>query len=479
MADGGWVRHRDLREFLALLEERGQLRRVRRPADPAWEMTALLGRLEERGDASAVLFEEVQGCPGWRVAGNLFAERGRLALALGVSEEDTLSAFLKRIASPIPPRMVPSGPVQERVLRGGSADLHRLPLVQHHEKDAGRYISCGVCVSRDPDTGSLDMGVYRFMMKDGKTLVPSLTQTSNVSDIFRRCEERGKSLEAAILPGVDPLVTLAASYGAPLGVDELALAGGLRGEPLDVVRCETVDLLVPALAEMCIEAEIHPGERLPEAPFADQSLTYSRVKRGPRVTVRAITHRESPIHQFIFSGHADVLHLSSLIYEATIYEAVRRVVPTVRTVHVPPSGAGFHCYVSMTRRPTTEGFETGEGKTALLAVLGAAPYIKLAVAVDDDIDVFDEGQVLWAIATRFQPIDAHTGEPRYFVVPGAKGASPDPSAFHKAYPSSKLALDCTVRVDLPEEVRNQFRRAEVPGKDRIRLEDYIDWKGPL
>jgi 2,5-furandicarboxylate decarboxylase 1 len=164
----------------------------------------------------------------------------------------------------------------------------------------------------------------------------------------------------------------------------------------------------------------------------------------------------------------------SIIFEAAIYEAVQRVVPTVRAVHVPASGAGFHCYVSMKRKPTTEGFETGEGKTALMAILGAAPYIKLAVVVDDDIDIFDESQVLWAIGTRFQPIDAQTGEPRYFVVPGAKGASPDPSAFHKAYPSSKLALDCTVRVDLPEEVREMFLKAEVIGKDRIDLGDYFD-----
>ncbi len=474
MAEEQLVRHRDLREYLALLEEHGVLRRVRRPADPAWEMSAVLGRLEEGGDFSTVLFEEVTGCPGWRVVGNLFAERSRLALALNVPEEEILSTFLKRIAAPIPARTVSSGPVKEHVLTGESADLNRLPLVHHHDKDAARYITSGVCVSRDPDTGTLGMGVYRFMVKDGKTLVPSLTQTSTISDIFRRCEEKGQPLEIAILPGVEPLVTLAASYGAPMGVDELSLAGGLRGEPVDLVPCETVDLQVPALAEMCIEAEIHPGERLPEAPFADQSLTYSRVKHGPRVTVRAVTHRERPIHQFIFSGHPDVLHLMGVIFEATIYEAVQRVVPTVRAVHVPPSGAGFHCYVSMTRKPTTEGFETGEGKTALMAVLGAAPYIKLAVAVDDDIDVFDEQQILWAIATRFQPIDAHTGEPRYFVVPGAKGASPDPSAFHKAYPSSKLALDCTVRVDLSEEMRFMFQKAEVPGKDRIDLEDYFD-----
>ncbi|MFQ5694178.1 MAG: UbiD family decarboxylase, partial [Nitrospinota bacterium] len=365
MSEGGLVRHRDLRDYLALLEERGALRRVKRPADPAWEMTAVLGRLEERGDPSAVLFEEVTGCPGWRVAGNLFSERRRLALALNVPDAEILPAFLARVNAPIPPRTVPSGPVRDHVLTGASADLSRLPRVHHHEGDAARYISAGVCVSRDPDTGTPDMGVYRFMMKDGRTLVPSLTQTSNVSDIFRRCEERGKSLEVAILPGVDPLVTLAASYSAPLGVDELSLAGGLRGEPLEVVPCETVDVLVPARAEMCIEAEIHPGERLPEAPFADQSLTYSRVKRGPRVTVRAVTHRERPIHQFIFSGHPDVLHLMSLISEATIFEAVRRVVPTVRAVHVPASGAGFHCYVSMKRGPTTEGFETGEAKTAL------------------------------------------------------------------------------------------------------------------
>ena len=474
MAEKALVRHRDLRDFLSILDEHGALRRTKRPVDPAWEMTAVLDRMEAGGDFSAVLFERVKDLPGWRVTGNLFAQRAHFALALNVPEEEILPTFQKRIAMPVPPRTVASGPVHETILTAGDATLDRLPLVHHHENDVARYISSGVCVSRDPDTGILGMGVYRFMVKDGKTLVPSLTQTSNISDIFRRCEEKGQSLEVAILPGVDPLITLAASYGAPMGVDELALAGGLRGEPVDLVPCRTVDLLVPASAEMCIEAEIHPGERHPEAPFADQSLTYSRVKQGPRVTVKAITHRENPIHQFIFSGHPDTLHLMSVIFEATIHESVRRAVPTVRDVYVPPSGAGFHCYVSMTRRPTTEGFETGEGKTALMAILGAAPYIKLAVVVDDDIDVFDEAQVLWALATRFQPIDAHTGEPRYFVVPGAKGASPDPSAFHKAYPSSKLALDATVRVDLPEETRAMFKRAEVPGRNEILLEDYFN-----
>lgn len=473
MAENRLVHHRDLREYIEILDEHGDLKRAKRPVDPVWEMSAVLGRMEEQDDLSAVLFEAVQGLPGWRVVSNLFARRRHVALALNVAEEEILGAFQDRIGRSVPPRPVSEAPVKDQVLTGESATLNRLPLVHHHEKDVARYISAGLCISKDPDTGTQDMGVYRFMVKDEKTLVPSLTQTSNISDIFRRCEEKGRPLEIAILPGIDPLLMLAASYWAPMGVDELSLAGGLRGEAVDIVPCETVDLMIPALAEMCIEAEIHPGERHPEAPFADQSLTYSRVKSGPRVTVRAITHRENPIHQFIFSGHPDVLHLMSIIFEATIHDAVRRVVPTVRAVHVPPSGAGFHCYVSMSRKPTTEGFETGEGKTVLLAVLGAAPYIKFAVVVDDDIDVFDEQQVLWAVATRFQPIDAHTGEPRYFVVPGAKGASPDPSAFHKAYPSSKIALDATVRVDLPEDVREMFWRAEVPGKERISLEDYF------
>ena len=473
MTETRLVRHDDLREFLEILDEHGNLRRAKCSVDPVWEMSAVLGQMEDQGDLSAVLFEEVKGLPGWRVVGNLFAQRHHVAMALNVPEEEILTAFQDRIKRPISPRPVSEAPVKDHILVGEDATLDRLPLVHHHEKDVARYISAGLCIYKDPDTGVQDMGVYRFMVKDEKTLVPSLTQTSNISDIFQRCEEKGQSLEIAILPGIDPLLMLAASYWAPMGVDELALAGGLRGEAVGVVPCETVDLMIPALAEMCIEAEIHPGARHPEAPFADQSLTYSRVKSGPRVTVRAITHRENPIHQFIFSGHPDVLHLMSVIFEAMIHDAVRRVVPTVKAVHVPASGAGFHCYVSMTRKPTTEGFETGEGKTVLLAVLGTAPYIKFAVVVDDDIDVFDEQQVLWAVATRFQPIDAHTGEPRYFVVPGAKGASPDPSAFHKAYPSSKIALDATVRVDLPEDVREMFWRATVPGKEQISLEDYF------
>ena len=181
MAENRLVRHRDLREYLEILDEHGDLQRAKRPVDPAWEMSAVLGRLEEQGDLSAVLFEAVQGLPGWRVVSNLFARRRHVALALNVPEEEILRAFQDRIGRSIPPRPVSEAPVKDQVLTGESATLDRLPLVHHHEKDVARYISAGLCISKDPDTGAQDMGVYRFMVKDEKTLVPSLTQTSRTS----------------------------------------------------------------------------------------------------------------------------------------------------------------------------------------------------------------------------------------------------------------------------------------------------------
>jgi 2,5-furandicarboxylate decarboxylase 1 len=466
----------DLRAALDILRAAGDLETVTRAVDPAWEVTAVLDRLERDGRFPAVHFQAVEGHPDWSITGNVFETRSKIAAFLGVTRAQVTETLAARFETPIEPILVaggPTAPAQEVVRLGVDVDLASLPLVTHHERDAAPYISLGVTIAKDPDTGRRNMGVYRYMQHGPHSFIPSLTSIANISDLFKKAEERGVPLEVAILPGVHPLIALAASYSAPTGTDELALAGGLLGRPIELVKAKTVDLEVPAEAEVVIEARIIPGARYPEAPFADMSRSYSRIKQGPMTEVTAITHRRRPILQIAFSGHPDATNMAAVCHEVAILRATRQASRGITGVHVPASGYGFHCYLAMKKRPTVEGRERGEQINVMLAALGAVPQVKLIVVVDDDVDIYSDEAVLGALARRFQVVDPVTRDERILVIPAAKGASYDPSSFHREYPNSKLLIDATIRSDLTDEQRGSFTEAVTIGADRINLADYL------
>ena len=462
-----------LRAAIRLLDRKGGLVRVRRPVDPAGEVTAVMTALEERGDWSAVLFEAVKGYEGWRIAGSLFSDRSNVAAMLGAPPAGLVPELSDRLGRPVPAGAAGSAPVQEVVLTGDEASLDGIPLAWHHERDAGRYISMGLTFVKDPDTGVRNAGIYRFMQRDARSLVPSLTSISNIADIFRRQEARGRALDIAIVPSASPAMTLAASYRAALGTDECALAGGLQESPVELVPARTVDVDVPADAELVIEARIEPGERYPEAPFADMSGSYSRVKRGPLVSVTAMTRRRDPILQLAFSGHPDATNMAAICHEVAIWRAVQASSSNVVAVHVPASGYGFHCYLAIRKEPTVEGGERGEQRNAMLAALGAVPQIKLVIAFDHDVDIFNEHRVLGALARRFQAVDPRTGRSRVTVIGDLKGATYDPSSFHREYPNSKLMIDATIPTDLDPERRASFEEAKPGWPDDIDLDEYL------
>lgn len=463
----------DLRSALEVLDKLGGLARIKRTVDPDGELTAVLDQMEREHNWSAGLFESISGYEGWRIAGSLFADRANVAAMLG-SRPDSLTAELsRRLDDPIEPVIVDGGPVHENVLPGDSISLDDIPLVLHHERDAGRYISLGLTFVTDPESGQRNVGIYRYMQRDATTLVPSLTSISNIADIFRRQEEKGEPLEIAIVPSASPAMVIAASYRAPLGVDECGLAGSIQGEPVRLVRAKTVNVEVPAEAEVVIEARILPGERYPEAPFADMSRSYSRVKQGPLVEVTGITHRNDPILQIAFSGHPDATNMAALSQEVAVFRAVKAATSNVVAVHVPASGYGFHCYLGIRKAPTVEGRERGEQRNAMLAALGAVPQLKLIIAFDADVNVFDDIAVLGALARRFQAKDAMTGNDRLLVLPNMKGATYDPSSFHREYPNSKLMIDATLASDLPPEVRGSFDEAKPPWPHPIDLSQYL------
>jgi 2,5-furandicarboxylate decarboxylase 1 len=461
----------DLHAVLNGLRDQQALLEVERPVERNWEVAAVLDRLECSGRFDPVLFRSVLGHPGWSILGNLFADRQTIARFLGIDSSRLSAEFTRRLENPIPAVMVDDGPVQAHVITDDGLDA--LPLPTLHERDAAPYISLGVAICRDPDTGVQNVGVYRFMQRGPRELVPSLTSISNAADIFRRYERRGQPMPIAIIPGASPALSLAASYRAAAGVDEVALAGGLAGDPLRLVRARTVDLDVPADAEVVVEALVQPGGRYPEAPFADMSRSYSRVKQGPLVTVNAITHRDDPILQLAFSGHADASNMAALCHEAAVWRAVSGATGCVRAVHVPANGYGFHCYLSVEKTPTIEGRERGEHRNAMLAVLGAVTQIKLVAVFDADVDIYDDNEVFGALARRFQAVDPRTGESRIQVIPNLRGATYDPSSFHREYPNSKLMIDATLPTELTDEERAGFQPAKCAGSETIRLADYF------
>ena len=462
----------DLHNAVDLLRKESALLEVDRAVDRRWEISAVVDRLERSGHFSPVLFRAVEGHPGWCVLGNLFADRRTLARILNIGPAEMTAEFARRMGHPVEPVLVDDAPVHAVVHQPG-AGLAVLPLPTLHERDAAPYVSLGVAICRDPDTGTQNVGVYRFMQRGPFELVPSLTSISNAADIFRRHEERGQAMDLAIIPGASPALSLAASYRAAAGVDETALAGGLAQEPLRLVRAKTVDLNVPADAEVVIEARVLPGGRYPEAPFADMSRSYSRVKQGPLTRITAITHREDPILQFAFSGHADASNMAAVCHEAAIWRAVHQSTSCVRGVHVPANGYGFHCYLSVDKVPNLEGGERGEHRNAMLAALAAVTQIKLVAAFDSDIDIYDTDAVIGALARRFQAVDPLSGEPRIQVIPNVRGATYDPSSFHREYPSAKMMIDATLASGLSAGQRAGFEEARCEGSESIRLADYL------
>lgn len=463
----------NLREACQILEGRGRLARIAREVDPAGELTAVMNQMELENNWSAAIFEKILDHPRWSIAGSLFADRASVAAMLASDPARLTEEVSARLDVPVEPVHVTDAPAQEEVLVGKEASLDRIPLVTHHERDAAPYVSLGLTFASDPETGIRNAGIYRYMKRDGSTMVPSLTAISNIADIFRRHEERKEPMDVAIVPGAGPALVIAAGYRAPLDVDECALAGGIQGSPVRLVPAKTVDVDVPADAEMVIEGRLLPGERYPEAPFADMSRSYSRVKQGPLFQVTAITHRRDPILQLALSGHADATNMAAIGQEVAAWRAARSVSSNVRALHIPGSGFGFHCYVTIEKKPTVEGNERGEQGNVMLAILGAVPQLKLVIAFDHDVDIFDDRVVLGALARRFQARDPDTGADRIVVIPNMMGATYDPSSHHREFPNSKVLVDATIRSDLPPDVRASFEEAQPPWTGQVHLSDYL------
>jgi 2,5-furandicarboxylate decarboxylase 1 len=423
----------DLRGFVATYGQAfpGEVVRVTEPVSTDFDVMALVLEYERRRRFPILLLEHVRGSD-IPIVCNVVASRRALAFALGADEARLALEYARRIKDPIKPVVVGDPPFRQRVFTGPDLDLARLPIPTYFPGDAGRYLTAGLLVARDPETGVETEGYHRFQVKGRDRLGVSLHSRRRMFEYQRRAEARKQPLPCAIALGVHPLVSMGSLAYPPAEVGKFEVVGGLLGAPLEVAPCATIDLQVPAAAEIVIEGEILAGVREPEGPFGEFTGYFSRRSTEHVFVARALAMRERPWFQSIGSGRAgDHITTLGLVREAEIHNALSRVVPNVTGVHVPLSGtSSFTAYVAIKQsRP-------GEAKHVIPIVLGVDHYLKLVIVVDDDIDVFDESEVLWAVATRMQ------ADRDLVTIGGSLGAMLDPSADERGV-TAKLGIDAT------------------------------------
>jgi len=376
---------------------------------------------------------------------------------MGLSTAPSALASTGSVALAPWPAHVPAAAVKDVVLTGEAVDLARFPIPLLHTKDGGPYLSGGVVVAKDP-AGRRNAGMYRLMFRRRNQTGIDLASHSDLRRLYREAWQAGRPLPVAVALGVHLYGMLGATFQAPPGADEFAVAGGLQGAPLDLVRCETVDVEVPADAEIVLEGEILPtGWTADEGRFGDVYWTMGDLKWNPIFRITAITHRRDPLLYCLHMPWENVW-LGRAMTEAAAWKILQDV-----RVQVTAVRAGFGLVVAAIRKAS------GEGKNALLALL-AQGVTKIAIVTDEDVDIFNQEELEWAIAFRVQ-----AGRD-VIVVPGARGKHLDPSV--RAWElkpgelpmTDKLGIDATIPEGIP---REKYERMAYPFAERIRLSDYL------
>jgi UbiD family decarboxylase len=429
------VDNQSLRGFLRMVETSypDELVRIREPVNPRFDMTALVFELERSGKNPVVLLESVAGYD-IPIVTNVAANRGLLAACLGVDMRDLPTAFRERCQKYIPCETVAEAAWNEIVIEGDDVDLAKLPIPLQFSVDGAPYITAGQISARDPVTGVDTTGFHRLMMKGKNRLGVSLHSRRRMFEFHRRAEEQGKSLPAVITIGTHPLHYMGSMvYAYPPNVRKFEIIGGLFGEPYRLAKCGVDDLEVPAGAEIIIEGEILAGVREPEGPFGEFT-GYASYRSTQNVFVaHRVRMRGDAIYHAVTSGMSkDHILVSCITREGEILNALKRNLPNVRNVHVPHNTCGaFMAFISM--KKTADG----EPQMAVMATLGTELYTKYVIVVDDDVDVFDLHDVMWAVATRVR------AEKDIFFIPGAKAAILDPTSDPENFTVTKMGVDAT------------------------------------
>ncbi len=439
--------YRDMRDYLAALEQQNLLKRITRAVDHNWEVACLAKwmyqalPIEER---FGFYFQNVKGSTIPVVTGALGAAPRSVALALQCEVHEINSKIVDSLRHLKKPKLVNAGVCQEVVLTGDQARLDRLPIVTWTPgKDKGPYITT-IVVTRDHDTGVPNMGVYRTMVRDSRSIVINLAPGRQGFRNVKTWTDKGKIAPIAWVIATEPAVHLATVANLPYGKDEMEFAGGLKGEPIELIRCKTVDLHVPATAEIIIEGQITPGDVDDEGPFGEFAGYMGPIEERPVAQITAITHRRDPI----FYGYTSQMPpsesttIQSLMNAGVILQMMRDEIgdQAVHDVWIDLTFGGLlaHCVVAIT--PQFPGHGKRVGRT-----IADITALKRVTVVDEDVDIRDHTHVDWALNSRFSPQrDTIVIDDCYVPI------QMDPSvrdARGNITPGSKLVLDATQKID--------------------------------
>jgi 2,5-furandicarboxylate decarboxylase 1 len=442
----------DLRSWLRHLAAAGRLAVTRSGISLIDELAAVSKKLErDRG----VIFPRPGG-HAMAVVSNLFTDRGSVAASIGVPTGELLSRFQDAVRRPLPWTEVAEAPAQQVVHR--DVDLLKLlPVPKHNEHDSGPYITAALLIARNPNTGVQNVSIHRCQVS-GPDRIGVLLLPRHTRHYFRMAEENGEALEIALVIGVHPACILASQAIAALDEDEMGIAGALLGAPVEMVKCKTNRVRVPAHAEIVIEGRILAELREPEGPFGEFPQYY-----GPRadrevIQVDAVTHRRAAIFHTIVGGGVEHLVLGQIPREATLLEHLQRSFPSVCDVRLTRGGSCRYHLVVKIDKPNN-----GEPKNIIMGAFGGHYDLKQVVVVDLDVDIDNPDEIEWAIATRFQ------ADRDLLVVSGAQGSKLDPSSRDGI--SAKMGIDATKPIEADVMT---FKRIHVKGLEQVDLAQVLE-----
>ena len=405
-----WYKPGEIRDFIKLLDKKGELIKIKKEVDPKYEIGGFLWQYEQQG--KAVMFENVKGS-NIPVIGGLYQSWKRIGLSLGVTgrfgPSQMYGQFNTAMSKPIPPKEVKSGAWKDVILRGDKIDMSKFPVPILFEGDGGPYITAGVGVCKNPETNAYNMGVYRMQVIGKDKILVWAFPGSDLHYIYRAYEKMGKEMDFAVVIGADPAIFTTAVSKIPPEVDEIFVAGALKNEGIKVTKCETVDLFVPASGEIVIEGKINPKVRTMDGPFADHGGIY---KGGPSPTLRisAICHRKGPLFHSILAGdsmeHCTTSEILACFWGRNILDHLQSKFDSVKDVNLSwHGGTKKWTVVSLSEKKSnkepqeivTEIFKLATERYCMLPV---SSFLRTAILVNEDVDIYDVKEVVWAVGTR-------------------------------------------------------------------------------
>lgn len=441
-----------MHSLLKTLEARGELRRVSKPVDPQHQLAAVT-RAVQRAGGEAVLFENVQGS-AMPVVSNIFGSHQRLCDMIGTGEQTFCQRWIALTEACI--AAAPGSftrPATEAEAGGFvSGSLSDLPAITWHGRDGGPYFTSAIFLANDPETGVANLSFHRSQQISDQELRVRLGGTHDLARYQRAAEEKNQALEAALILSAPPEIFLSACASLPIEASELAMAAQIRGAPLAMRRCVTLDLEVPASADIVVEGRFLPHERRPEGPFGEFMGNYVEVGPNHVFEVTHVSYRKEAVLHGLLCGSPEDLRPLEAVTAARVYRAVGAAVPGVIDVSCRPN-------VMISIIKIRKAYEGHAQHVFLAALASHLDYNKVVIVVDEDVDIHDLDDVMWAYLTRGR------ADTRAMILNDIPGFYRDPKKDHWG----RLCIDAT----MPWGREAEFARKSIPGQDEIDLRDWL------